>query len=211
MSTDRQRPDHRPELLPGDRRLRRLHPGQRVRPGRRDGGGHHAAGRARTARSRPSRPWPAEQGARPVAGPDGAAGLDPGQDVGLVQRHHETRASCCPTGRTTARTARSSCTTRPTSRSPGSTSPTAGRSKIATDQLSVDSNDPVKETITLTIESPRAGQVSLTTRVRVHAPARVRRPRRRTCTGTGRCGWRRRGTSWSRCATRRSAARTTRG
>ena len=43
-------------------------------------------------------------------------------------------------------------------------------SKISTDGLSVDSNDPVKETITLTIESARAHQVSLKTQYEFTLP-----------------------------------------
>ena len=45
--------------------------------------------------------------------------------------------------------------------------------------VSVDSNDPVKETITLIDRAPGAGQVSLHDPVRVHAAARVCRPRGR--------------------------------
>ena len=42
--------------------------------------------------------------------------------------------------------------------------------KISTDQLSVESNDPVKETITLTVRKPRAGQVSLKTQYEFTLP-----------------------------------------
>ena len=49
----------------------------------------------------------AEQGARPVAGPDGAAGHDPGQAVGLVQRHPGQGHPAVRPHATTARAARS--------------------------------------------------------------------------------------------------------
>ena len=105
--------------------------------------------------------------------------IDPGQDLGLVQRHPRTRASCCPTGRNNRKSG-SIVMYDSTHVEVARFNFTNGwPSKISTDQLSVDSNDPVKETITLTIESPRAGQVSLTTQYEFTLPARVCRPRGR--------------------------------
>ena len=84
---DQQRPDRQPELLPGDRRKCGVHPVQRQRPGHRDGGRHHGTGRGQRQGPGGQDPGQGEQGTRPVAHPDGAAGHDPGQALGLVQRH----------------------------------------------------------------------------------------------------------------------------